>query len=58
MKILVVVGAAVMAGGLVVECAALIGTKFYSLARCRPWQVVGLVLFYMGVAILIAAKAL
>ena len=50
-------GAAIMIGGLAVECAALICTKSYSLARCLPWQVVGFVLFCVGAVILIAAKS-
>jgi hypothetical protein len=51
-------GAVVMLGGLVVECAALIGTKFYSLARCLPLQTVGWILFYVGVILLVAARGL
>lgn len=51
-------GAAVMVGGLVIECVAWGGTKWFSLARCLPWQAVGFILFYVGLVIRIAATTL
>jgi hypothetical protein len=51
-------GAGVMIGGLVVGCAALVATKFHPLARCLPLQFVGLILFYVGVIIIVAARFL
>lgn len=51
-------GWAVTAGGMLIECTALIATRFNSLTRCLQWQAVGFILFYVGVVILIVAKSL
>jgi len=51
-------GWAVTAGGMLIECTALIATKFNSLTRCLRRQMVGFILFYVGIIILIVAKSL
>jgi hypothetical protein len=51
-------GAGVMIVGLVVECAAMVGTNFHSLARCLPFVAVGSILFCLGVIIPIEARAM
>ena len=49
-------GAVAMVGGLVIECAALVGTKYYRLGLCFQWQVLGGMLFYVGAVVLLVAK--
>jgi hypothetical protein len=51
-------GTIVAIGGLIIGCGALIGTKFLSLARCLPPQFVAWIMFYIGIIIMLAARAL
>jgi hypothetical protein len=48
-------GATVMVGGLVVECAAMIGIKYFGIGRCLQWQSLGFILFLVGAVLLSAA---
>jgi hypothetical protein len=50
-------GTVTMVGGLIIECAALVATKYYPLARCLPWQAIGGILFFAGAVILVVARA-